>query len=90
MNGYHQSGVRQSGVRRQRECGSGNYAYALGESLGSLFQTAAQVVGGGVRMALSYGRRGCGGECRGCAPRYCDCVECRPAIYTGCCRNCGE
>jgi hypothetical protein len=85
MIGYH-----QPGIRRQPNCSSGNSAYGLGESLGNLFHTVGRMMGGGVRMALSYRRpSGCAG-CRECAPRYCDCVECRPPIYTGCCRTCGE
>ena len=64
-------------------------AYGLGQSLGALFFTAGRVVAGGIRMVRGYSKdRDC--DCPACATRHCDCVECLPPVYAGCCRNCGE
>jgi hypothetical protein len=63
-------------------------AYSLGQSLGTLFFTTTKFVAGGIRMVRGSKDRDC--DCHRCSTRYCDCVECLPPVYAGCCRNCGE
>jgi hypothetical protein len=62
-------------------------AFELGQSLGGLFHTATRIVAGGIRMVRGGSERG-GCNCR--KGTSCDCIECLPPVYAGCCRNCGE
>ena len=95
MISYHQPGCPSaphagSAHPGSAHAGSGGNAFELGQSLGTLFSTAIRILGGGVRMARDYIRPRDYNCCGECARRCCDCVECLPPVYAGCCRTCGE
>jgi hypothetical protein len=87
MNNYHQN---RCGCASKQGGQSGGTAFELGKNLGGLFFAATRIVAGGMQMMRSYypmpqDHSGCR-----CSNRSCDCVECLPPVYAGCCRNCGE
>jgi len=80
---YHQNGCGHE----SRNAVPVGVAFTLGQSLGSLFHNATRIVAGGIRLVRGDASRG-GCSCSKCSG--CDCIECLPPIYAGCCRKCGE